>query len=49
MAVIERVGARLEGRYVRAHHYAELGWVDRLAYAVLAEEWDVAARQRRDL
>ena len=47
LAVIQRLGARLEGRFVRAHHYEGLGWIDLLEFALLAEEWDVEAGQRK--
>ena len=47
-AVIERLGLRQEALFRRAWHYTELGWVDRVAFAVLAEEWDAKSHQLRD-
>ncbi|MCX6395042.1 MAG: GNAT family protein [Propionibacteriales bacterium] len=42
--LMERLGMRREGHYVRDSLHRDRGWVDGLAYALLAEEW--AARPR---
>jgi RimJ/RimL family protein N-acetyltransferase len=39
LRVMERIGMRLEGRAVRGSLHRDLGWVDQLDAAVLAEEW----------
>ncbi len=39
--LMERVGMRHEQRGVRDSLHAELGWLDGLTYALLAEEWRV--------
>lgn len=38
--LLERVGMRREAHLVRAALHRDLGWLDMLQYAVLAEEWD---------
>ena len=37
--LMERVGMRREGRFVRETLHRHEGWVDALSYAVLADEW----------
>lgn len=37
--LMERVGMRREGVTVRASLHRDLGWVDNVMYALLAEEW----------
>ncbi|WP_205649345.1 GNAT family N-acetyltransferase [Agromyces sp. LHK192] len=40
--VMERLGMRREQHGVRDSWHAELGWVDGVTYAILAEEWATA-------
>lgn len=37
--LMERLGMRCEGRFVRETLHRNEGWVDALSYAVLADEW----------
>ena len=37
--LMERIGMRREGYHVKDSLHRELGWVDGLTYALLAEEW----------
>ncbi|MGI8522820.1 MAG: GNAT family N-acetyltransferase [Nocardioides sp.] len=38
-AVMRRLGMRHEGTYLRESLHRDLGWVDGVSYALLAEEW----------
>lgn len=42
--VMEKIGMRIEGRGVRDSLHRDLGWLDGVSAAILAEEWQ--ARQR---
>jgi RimJ/RimL family protein N-acetyltransferase len=42
--VMEKIGMRLEGRGVREALHRDLGWVDGVSAAVLAEEWRAKRR-----
>jgi RimJ/RimL family protein N-acetyltransferase len=44
LRVMERIGMRIEGRTVRGSLHRELGWVDGVDAAVLAEEWRAKRR-----
>jgi RimJ/RimL family protein N-acetyltransferase len=39
LRVMERVGMRREGVHVKESLHRDLGWVDGVSYALLAEEW----------
>lgn len=45
--VMDRVGLRLEGRYVADSLHRDGAWHDSLAYALLADEWDPVTRTVR--
>lgn len=42
--LMERVGMRREARCIKESLHRDLGWVDGLQYALLAEEWHAQAR-----
>jgi RimJ/RimL family protein N-acetyltransferase len=44
LRVMEKIGMRIEGRGVRDSLHRELGWVDSVTAAVLAEEWRAKRR-----
>jgi RimJ/RimL family protein N-acetyltransferase len=44
--IMEKIGMRIESRQLRASLHRDLGWVDHLETAILAEEW--RARNRVD-
>jgi RimJ/RimL family protein N-acetyltransferase len=42
--VMDKIGMRIEGRTVRDSLHRELGWLDGVSAAVLAEEWQATRR-----
>jgi RimJ/RimL family protein N-acetyltransferase len=42
--LMERIGMRREGYFVKDSLHRDQGWVDGLAYAILGEEWAEKAR-----
>jgi RimJ/RimL family protein N-acetyltransferase len=46
LRVMGRLGMRIEGRSVRGSLHRDLGWVDGVEAAILAEEWRAAAKPR---
>ena len=46
LRVMARIGMRIEGRTVRGSLHRDLGWVDGVEAAVLAEEWRAGRKPR---
>jgi RimJ/RimL family protein N-acetyltransferase len=46
LRVMARLGMRIEGRSLRGSLHRDLGWVDGVEAAVLAEEWRAAGKRR---
>jgi RimJ/RimL family protein N-acetyltransferase len=44
LRLMSRLGMRIEGRTLRGSLHRELGWVDGVEAAILAEEWDAKPR-----
>ena len=44
LRVMAKIGMRIEGRIVRGYLHRDLGWVDGIEAAVLAEEWRAISR-----
>jgi RimJ/RimL family protein N-acetyltransferase len=44
LRVMARLGMRIEGRAVRGSLHRDLGWVDGVEAAILAEEWRAKPR-----
>ena len=42
--IMEKIGMRIEGRGVRASLHRDLGWVDHVQAAILADEWRAKGR-----